>query len=83
MISGTPHSSSFSTIITSPIIRNEFRYPGQQFIFQYYNTTNNQECTHVPWTAVHYPILSFLIISDVIILENELLSGVPEFIPDY
>jgi hypothetical protein len=26
---------------------------------------------------------SFLIISGVIILENELLSGVPEFIPDY
>jgi hypothetical protein len=26
---------------------------------------------------------NFLIISGVIILENELLSGVPEFIPDY
>jgi hypothetical protein len=29
---------------------------------------------------LRYP---FLIISGVIILENELLSGVPEFIPDY
>jgi hypothetical protein len=52
MNSGTPDSSSFSNIITPLIIRNELRYPGQQFILQYYNTTNNQECTHVPWTAV-------------------------------
>jgi hypothetical protein len=49
MNTGTLESSSFSNIIALLIIRNELRYPGQQFI----------------------------------ILENELLSGVPEFIPDY
>jgi hypothetical protein len=78
MNSGTPDSSSFSNIITLLIIRNELRYTGQQFILQYYNTTNNQEITQV---LVY--LSSFLIISGVIILENELLSGVPEFIPDY
>jgi hypothetical protein len=62
MNTGTLDSSSFSNIITPLIIRNELRYPGQQFI--------------------RY-LSSFLIISGVIILENELLSGVPEFIPDY
>jgi hypothetical protein len=70
MNSGTPDSSSFSNIITPLIIRNELRYPGQQFTFQYYNTCPGY-------------LSSFLIISGVIILENELLSGVSEFIPDY
>jgi hypothetical protein len=32
MNSDTPDSSSFSNIITPLIIRNELRYPGQQFI---------------------------------------------------
>jgi hypothetical protein len=73
MNTGTLESSSFSNIIALLIIRNELRYPRQQFILQYYNTTNN--------CPVY--LSSFLIISGVIILENELLSGVPEFIPDY
>jgi hypothetical protein len=64
MNSGTPDSSSFSNIIAPLIIRNELRYPGQQF------------------TCPGY-LSSFLIISGAIILENDLLSGVPEFIPYY
>jgi hypothetical protein len=70
MNSGTLDSSSFSNIITPLIIWNELRYPGQQFI-------------HWRMNCCPVYLSSFLIISGVIILENELLSGVPEFIPDY